>query len=190
MKTETHNIQCVDGQHEVKLDIFVMDGVEAVEAYDLPRHRYSSGGFRIEAMVNGTPAGIFFYTGDLGSTYCGGDSSDAARAILAEARRNGVLPAVALQPDKEMTELQARVLHSDGTVMPVTINVAAGLAPGADLNTELVLACTKLRNADPSVAAVRVAVPGFEKPYRWMGNYTAEHMDAVTAREKNGTDNW
>ena len=94
MKTETHVINCVDGNHEVKLDIFKMDGVEAVEAYELPARMYSNGGFRIEAMVNGTPAGTHFYSGNLGSAYYGDSSAEAAREILAEARRNGVLPAV------------------------------------------------------------------------------------------------
>lgn len=75
-----------------------------------------------------------------------------------------------------MTGLQANVLHSDGTVLSVTINVTDGLKHGSVLNTEIVSACTKLRKANPSVAAVRVAVPGFEKPYRWMGHYTTEHM--------------
>lgn len=89
-----------------------------------------------------------------------------------------------------MTELQARALHTDGTVKPLTISVPDGVAPGSALNGELVSACTKLRNADPSVAAVRVIVPGYEKPYRWMGNYTAEHMAAVVTREGAGTDNW
>lgn len=89
-----------------------------------------------------------------------------------------------------MTEFKARILRSDGTVTPVTLSIQDGLAPGSELNNELASACTRLRNADPAVASVRVEVLGFEKPYRWMGNYTAEHMDAVTAREKNGTDNW
>lgn len=96
MKTEIHNIICSDGTHEVQLDIFKMDGVEAVEAYELPADLFDNGGFRIEALINGTPAGSYFYSGNLGSTYFGEDSTDAARQILAEARRNGVLPAVAL----------------------------------------------------------------------------------------------
>lgn len=94
MKTETHRIDCIDGSHEVQLDIFTMDAVEAVDVYELPANQYNNGGFRIEAMINGTPAGTHFYSGNLGSTYYGEDSSDAARAILAEARRNGVLPAL------------------------------------------------------------------------------------------------
>jgi hypothetical protein len=89
-----------------------------------------------------------------------------------------------------MAEFKARVLRSDGTVTPVTLSIQDGLAPGSELNNELGAACTRLRNADPAVASVRVEVPGFEKPYRWMGHYTAEHMAAVTAREQGGTDNW
>lgn len=89
-----------------------------------------------------------------------------------------------------MTELQARVLHTDGTVTPTTISVPDGVSPGSALNNELVSACTKLRNSDSTIASVRVVVPGFEKPYSWMGNYTAEHMASVTAREQSGTDNW
>lgn len=96
MKTETHQIKCADGIHEVKLDIFKMDHIEAIDVYELPEDAYSSGGFRIEAFINGGPAGTFFYTGNLGSTYFGHDSGDAARAIVAEARRNGVLPALSI----------------------------------------------------------------------------------------------
>lgn len=95
MKTDVHNIACIDGLHEIQLDIFTMDGVEAVEAYDQPRSQFQHGGFRIEAQINGIPAGTFFYSRNLGSTYYGEDSADAARAILAEARRNGLLPQVA-----------------------------------------------------------------------------------------------
>lgn len=96
MKTESHSIVCIDGTYVVQLDIYTMDGVEAVEAYELPSRAYSNGGFRIEALINGMPAGTHFYSGNLGSTYYGDGSDDAAREILAEARRNGILPAVIL----------------------------------------------------------------------------------------------
>lgn len=89
-----------------------------------------------------------------------------------------------------VTELKAHVLHSDGSVKQINLVVQDGLAPGVELNGELVAACTRLRNADPTVASVRIAVPGYEKPYRWMGNYTAEHMAAVVARERDGSDDW
>lgn len=96
MKTDNHTITCIDGAHEVKLDIFRMDHVEAIDVYDLPADLYSSGGYRIEGFVNGTPAGTLFYSGNLGSSYWGEQSDMVARDFLAAARRAGILPAVTL----------------------------------------------------------------------------------------------
>ncbi len=96
MKTETHVIDCIDGKHVVTLDIFQMDMVEAVDVYDLPADLYAAGGWRIEGAINDTPAGTRFYSGNLGSGYFGGESGDVAREFLADARRNGILPAVTL----------------------------------------------------------------------------------------------
>lgn len=94
MKTETHGIQCFDGTHEVRLDIFKMDAIEAIDVYDCSPQFFQDGGFRIEGFVNGTPAGTLFFSGNLGSKYWGEDSSDVAREFLAQARQNGGLPAV------------------------------------------------------------------------------------------------
>lgn len=96
MKTKIHNINCFDGSHEIKLDIFRMDHVEAIDVYELPAKLYSSGGYRIEAIINGMPAGTRFYSGNLGSAYYGEDSSAAAREFMADARKNGILPPVKL----------------------------------------------------------------------------------------------
>lgn len=96
MKTETHTIDCFDGSYEITLDIFRMDHVEAIDVYDLPADLYSSGGYRIGAIINGIPSGTRFYSGNLGSAYYGEDSADAAREFLAAARKSGVLPSVKL----------------------------------------------------------------------------------------------
>jgi hypothetical protein len=95
MKTDSHTITCVDGAHQVTLDIFSMDRVEAIDVYDLPSDLYYSGGYRVEGFVNGASCGTRFYSGLLGSGYYGDDSSDVAREFLAEARRLGLLPLVA-----------------------------------------------------------------------------------------------
>lgn len=94
MKTDNHAVTCIDGTHDVRLDISRMDHVEAVDVYGLPADLYSSGGYRIEGFVNGTPAGTLFYSGNLGSNYCGEESHLVARDFLAAARRDGILPSV------------------------------------------------------------------------------------------------
>jgi len=92
MKTETHTIHCGDGTHVVKLDIFRMDQVEAIDVYGLPADLYASGGYRIDGFINGTPVGTRFYSGNLGSHYWGAESDNVAREFLAAARRTGILP--------------------------------------------------------------------------------------------------
>lgn len=94
MKTEIHTIKCIDGNHEVKLDIFRMDHVEAIDVYNLSAKQYYSGGWRIEGFINNIPAGTLFYSGQLGSHYYGEESCQVARDFLAEARRSGMLSAV------------------------------------------------------------------------------------------------
>ena len=82
----------------------------------------------------------------------------------------------------------ARILHTNGAVTTKTITTAE--LSGAGLTRDgLMPACSALRKDDPTVAAVRVAVPGFAD-YEWVGNYTQEHMSAVVAREHAGTSNW
>lgn len=86
-------------------------------------------------------------------------------------------------------EFTARILHTNGQVTTKTIRTPA--LAGARLTSDgLMPACSDLRKADPSVAAVRVAVPGFTTDYEWSGNYTSEHMAAVVARERAGANNW
>lgn len=85
-------------------------------------------------------------------------------------------------------EFTARILHTNGHVTIKTICTSE--LSGARLTSDgLMPACAELRKIDPTVAAVRVAVPGFAD-YSWSGNYTQEHMEAVVARERAGTDNW
>ena len=61
---------------------------------------------------------------------------------------------------------------------------------GAKLISDgLMPACSALRKADPTVAAVKVAVPGFED-YYWEGHATREHLEVAAARERSGTHNW
>lgn len=82
MKTDYHVIGYEGEEYQVRLDIFTMDQCEAIDVYDLPSDLYSSGGYRIEGFVNGTPAGTRFYSGNLGSDYWGGDSDNVARTFL------------------------------------------------------------------------------------------------------------
>lgn len=86
-------------------------------------------------------------------------------------------------------KLNARILRIDGSVTAQVISVE-NLAEVKFVSDAIVPVCTKLREADQTIAQVRVEVPGYEKPYRWMGHYTAEHMAAVVAREGSGTDDW
>lgn len=82
----------------------------------------------------------------------------------------------------------ARILHTNGAVTTKTITTAE--LSGASLTSDgLMPACSALRKEDPTVAAVRVAVPGFAD-YEWVGNYTQAHMAAVVKRERSGASNW
>lgn len=86
MKTITHAILCFDGVHEVTIDIHKIDPVEAMDIWGLG-DAYSHGGYRIEGRINGILAGMVFSPN-------GWDSERAARAILSDARRDGLLPAI------------------------------------------------------------------------------------------------
>lgn len=89
MKTATHTFNTIHGEVSVQVDIFTIDAVEAIDVYDLDSRRFSSGGYRIEGFINGTPRGTRFYTGALGSSYYGEDTEDAARDFLAAAHQEG-----------------------------------------------------------------------------------------------------
>ena len=98
MRTIEHTFHCIDGAHVVTLDISPMSGVEAVDVYNLDPYFYGHGGYRIEAMINGTPRGTTFSHCGLGASYLGDrDSGEyCAREFLAQARRDGFLPPVKL----------------------------------------------------------------------------------------------
>jgi len=86
MKTDLHLIPVNGVSHEIRLDIFSMDGVEATDVYGRPRDLYRDGGWRIDGFFDGTPIGTKFYSGLLGSPYWGqADSSEVAREFLADA---------------------------------------------------------------------------------------------------------
>lgn len=96
MTTNTHTIRCVDGEHTIRLDIFRVSAVEAIDVYEQDAIRFRDGGWRIEGSINGVPAGTQWHSGALGSLYYGQDDSrDVALSFLADARRNGALPRVA-----------------------------------------------------------------------------------------------
>jgi len=87
MKTDIHRLAADGIDREIRLDIFPMAAVEAVEGYDLPRDLYHDGGWRIEGLLDGVPVGTRFYSGLLGSAYWGqADSSEVAREFLAAAK--------------------------------------------------------------------------------------------------------
>ncbi len=89
MKSAKHQFNTVHGLIEVQVYIFDMDKVEAIDIYDQDAKRFSSGGWRIEGFVNGTPRGTHFYPkGMLGTSYFGEGTEDAVRSFLAEAHQD------------------------------------------------------------------------------------------------------
>ena len=96
MRTIEHTFNCIDGAHVVTLDVSPISGIEAVDVYNLDLYFYGRGGYRIEAMINGTPRGTTFSHCGLGASYLGDSDSgeDCAREFLAQARRDGFLPPV------------------------------------------------------------------------------------------------
>lgn len=76
MKTATHNFETIYGKLAIRVDIFSMDRAEA-EAYEQENAVY-----RIEGFINDIPSGTVFSSGNLGSCYAGGETIDAARAVL------------------------------------------------------------------------------------------------------------
>ncbi|AOG21713.1 hypothetical protein [Acidovorax sp. RAC01] len=86
-------------------------------------------------------------------------------------------------------EFTARILHTNGQVTTKEIRTADDLSGARLTGDGLMPACSALRKADQTVAAVKIAVPGFAD-YVWSGHATQEHMAAIVARERAGTDNW
>lgn len=98
MKTDIHTITSDDGvTYAVRLDIFRMSNVEAIDVYDLPADLYHAGGYRIEAIINDLPAGTRFYSGNLGSHYWGDESIEVAHAFLADALRKHTAEDIAIE---------------------------------------------------------------------------------------------
>lgn len=93
-KTESHSFNCFDGTIVVTVDITHMDAIEACDVYGLDNRRFCGGGWRIEGMINNTPRGTLFESGNLGSDYWGGTSEHVARRFLQTAREEGFLPAI------------------------------------------------------------------------------------------------
>ncbi|PKO49028.1 MAG: hypothetical protein CVU31_02600 [Betaproteobacteria bacterium HGW-Betaproteobacteria-4] len=89
MKLATHLFNTIHGQVKVDLEIHPMDACEAIDVYDQPADLYFCGGYRIEGMINGTPRGTVFSSGNLGSVYRGGETEPAARHFLAGAHQEG-----------------------------------------------------------------------------------------------------
>ena len=63
--TYTETIRTTDGDRIVALTIIPMSAVEAIDVYDLPRSLYWDGGHRVEATVDGIPAGTSCYPNNL-----------------------------------------------------------------------------------------------------------------------------
>ena len=84
MKTDIHHI---NGK-EIVLHIEKISATEAIDVENLPKGLYDSGGFRISAVIDGVPAGMRFYSGNLGSSYWGEKSDDVAREFEKAARMN------------------------------------------------------------------------------------------------------
>jgi hypothetical protein len=90
MKTASHTFNTVHGEIKIDLEIFTMDAAESIDVYGLSPRLVTSGAYRIEATINGTPRGAKFYPfGILGAAYFGEDSRDAAREFLADAHQDG-----------------------------------------------------------------------------------------------------
>ena len=72
-----------------------------------------------------------------------------------------------------MSTYQIRVLRLDGSVNEQTLTV-----PDDHKVTDTIVELgTALRNTDPSVCAIRLV----GSVYRWWGNYTEAHMEAILA---------
>ena len=90
MKTASHEFKTVHGPVIVDLEIFDMDGVEAIEVYEQNPDWFGLGGWRVEGRINGTPRGTRFYgRSKLGAAYFGEGTEDAAREFLAAAHQDG-----------------------------------------------------------------------------------------------------
>ncbi|MCE7915401.1 MAG: hypothetical protein DYH15_12175 [Nitrosomonas sp. PRO4] len=80
-------------------------------------------------------------------------------------------------------ELNFKILHSDGKRETRTIN-AEGLEDAKYIADVLVPLCTKIRKNAPTVAQIKVDLPGYDSPYSWIGNASKEHMQAIAKSEK------
>lgn len=90
MKTATHTFNTIHGEVVVKIDIFTIDKVEAIDVYGQDPFYFGTGGYRIEGFINGVPFGTHFYGhSNLAAKYFGEGTEDAARAFLAEAHQSG-----------------------------------------------------------------------------------------------------
>lgn len=86
MKTANHTFNTVHGEITVELAIFEMDAIDAIDVYEQDPRYFDAGGFRVEGIINGLPAGEHFYAyGNLAARYFGEGTEDAARAFLAQA---------------------------------------------------------------------------------------------------------
>jgi hypothetical protein len=83
MKTSTSTHETVMGRVTVRVDVFPMDSVEAIDVYEQDAVRFSSGGFRVEGFVNEIPAGTKFIPDTL-AYMVEGDAVDAAREFLTD----------------------------------------------------------------------------------------------------------
>jgi hypothetical protein len=81
MKTANHTCNTVHGEITVELAIFEMDAIDAIDVYEQDPRYFDAGGFRVEGIINGLPAGEHFYA----YRYFGEGTEDAARAFLAQA---------------------------------------------------------------------------------------------------------
>lgn len=80
-------------------------------------------------------------------------------------------------------ELNFRILHIDGKHEIRTIN-AKGFEDAKYISDVLLPLCTKIRQNDPTVAKIKVDLPGYNNQYSWIGNASKEHMAAIAKSEK------
>lgn len=80
-------------------------------------------------------------------------------------------------------KLNIRILHTNGSTEKRTVTTAdiSSVKYISDITVPL---CTALRKSDPSIASVKIEVPGYTQPSVWVGNYTKEHAEAIATAER------
>ena len=104
-KSSTHQFNTAYGIVSVRIDVFRISALDAVEVYGQDRFYFGTGGFRVEGSVNGIPRGMHFYGySQKSAAYFAGDARDAASAFLGDTHLRGSFTAA---PGNSLAPLRA-----------------------------------------------------------------------------------